>query len=95
MGAGDNMSIVKESSGLHILEVDGLGPGDGQVWFWLELGFIILAIKLGSIWSHRVHNFCLTKKIVKKKLARARINIEMTNKNAAPVVPALHIPALP
>ena len=66
MGAGDDMSIVKESSGLHILEVDGFGPGDGQGWFWLELGFIILAIKLVSICSHGVHNFCLTKKIVKK-----------------------------
>ena len=33
MGAGDDMSIVKESSGLHILEVDGLGPGDGQGCF--------------------------------------------------------------
>ena len=94
MGAGDDTSIVKESSGFHIIEVDGLGSTDGQGWSWLEIGFIILAIKLGLICSHVIHYFCLTKKIFKQKLARAGVNIEM--KDVAPVVPAvLHTPALP
>ena len=30
MGEGDNVSVVKESSGLHIFEVDNTGSGDGQ-----------------------------------------------------------------
>ena len=30
MGEGDNVSVVKESSDLHILEVDNTGSGDGQ-----------------------------------------------------------------
>ena len=94
MGAGNDTSIVKESSGFHIIEVDGLGSADGQQWSWLEIGFIILAIKLGLICRHGIHYFCLTKKILKKKLHRAQVNIEM--KDVAPVVPAvLQIPALP
>ena len=64
MGPGDNTSMVKESNGFHILEVDA--SNDGQGWSWLEIGFIILAIKLGLICSHGVHYWCITKKIVKK-----------------------------
>ena len=85
MGPGDDTSIVKESNGFHILEVDA--SNDGQGWSWLEIGFIILAIKLGLICSHVVHYFCLTKKNLKKKLAHARVNIEM--KDVAPVVPGV------
>ena len=99
MGPGDDTSMVKESNGFHILEVDA--SNDGQGWSWLEIGFIILAIKLGLICSHGVHYWCITKKIVKKKLAhaRARANIEM--KDVTPVVSGvqavqgvLQIPAL-
>ena len=85
---------MKESSGFHIIEVDGLGSADGQQWSWLEIGFIILAIKLGLICRHGIHYFCLTKKMLKKKLHCAQVNIEM--KDVAPVVPAvLQIQALP
>ena len=94
MGARNDTSIAKESSGFHILEVDGLGSTDGQGWSWLDIGFIILAIKLGLICSHGIHYFCLKKKVVETKLACAGVNIEM--KDVAPVIPAvLQIPALP
>ena len=59
-------------------------------------GFIILALKMGLMCTHAVHYFCLTKKLVKKKLTRA-VEIEMKNVNP-PVIPVpgvLNIPALP
>ena len=50
MGSGDNTSVVKESSGLHILEVDNSGStGESQGWAWNEVVCLILAIKLGLI----------------------------------------------
>ena len=45
LGEADDTSIVKESSGFHIIEVDGLGSDDGQVWSWVEIGFIIFSVK--------------------------------------------------
>ena len=94
LGDGDDTAIVKESNGFHILEVDA---SNSQGWSWLEIGFVILAIKLGLICSHAVHYFCLTKKLVKKKLTRA-VNIEMKNVTPPVVIPipgVLQIPALP
>ena len=64
MGDDDDTSIVKESNGFHIIEVDA---SNNQGWSWLEIGFIILALKLGLICSHALHYFCLTKKLVRKK----------------------------
>ena len=52
MGNGDDTSIVKESNGFHIIEVDA---SNNQGWSWLEIGFIILALKLGLICSHALH----------------------------------------
>ena len=52
LGDGDDTSIVKESKGFHIIEVDA---SNNQGWSWLEIGFIILALKLGLICSHALH----------------------------------------
>ena len=55
---------------------------------------VILAVKLGLIITHGIHYFLVTKKIVKNKIARDIVNIEMSNV-AAKEPPALQIPALP
>ena len=57
MGAGDDLSVVKESSGFHILEVDNTGSGDGQGWTWVEVVCVILEIKLGLIITNGIHYF--------------------------------------
>ena len=44
MGEGDNMSVVKESSGFHVLEVDNTGSGDGQGWSWVEVICVLMAV---------------------------------------------------
>ena len=54
---------------------------------------VILAVKLGLILTHGFHYCCVTKKIVKKKVARERAMIEMSNVAKEP--PVLEIPALP
>ena len=93
MGQGNDVANIKESTGIHLLEVDA---SNSESWSWLEIGFVILALKMGLLLSHAVHYFCLTKQLVKKKIVRA-VEIEMKNVNVTPqVVPGtLQIPALP
>ena len=93
MGDGNNVANVKESTGIHLIEVDA-SNNDG--WSWLEIGFVVLALKMGLLLSHATHYFCLTKHLVKKKVVRA-VKIKM--KNVTPPVNnvpgTLQIPALP
>ena len=67
MGDGDDISIVKELSGFHIIEVDVMGLMDGQGWSWLEIGFTLLAIKLRLVCSNVLHFFVLQRKLLRKK----------------------------
>ena len=64
MGDGNDVANVKESTGIHLIEVDA---SNNDSWSWLEIGFVVLALKLGLMLSHAVHYFCLTKHLVKKK----------------------------
>ena len=95
MGSGDDTSIVKESNGIHLIEVDA---SDTQGWSWLEIGFIILALKMGLFCSHTLHYFCLSKKLVRKKLSRDRVpDVEMMDV-IPPVISVpgvLQVPPLP
>ena len=87
------MANVKESTGIHLIEVDA---SNNESWSWLEIRFVVLALKMGLLLSHATHYFCLTNHLVKKKVVRA-VEIEM--KNVTPLVNnvpgTLQIPALP
>ena len=87
MGQGNDVANVKESTGIHLIEVDA---SNNESWSWLEIEFVVLLL------SHATHYFCLTKHLVKKKVVRA-VEIEM--KNVTPPVNnvpgTLQIPALP
>ena len=93
LGEGNDVANVKESTGIHLIEVDA-SNNDG--WSWSEIGFMVLALKLGLMLSHAFHYFYLTKHLVKKKVVRA-VEIEM--RNVTPPVDnvpgVLQIPALP
>ena len=93
MGQGNDVANVKESTGIHLIEVDA---SNNESWSWLEIGFVVLALKMGLLLSHATHYFCLTKHLVKKKVVRA-VKIKM--KNVTPPVNnvpgTLQIPALP
>ena len=70
MGSGDDTSVVKESSGLHILEVDNSGStGESQGWAWIEVVCLFLATQLGLILTHNLHDSCVTKNLVANKFA--------------------------
>ena len=64
MGSGDDTSMVKGSSGFHVIEVDASSNGKG--WSWAEIGFLVVIIKLGLICSHGFHYLCITKKMEEK-----------------------------
>ena len=42
LGEGNNVANIKESTGIHLIEVDA-SNNDG--WSWLEIGFTMLALK--------------------------------------------------
>ena len=44
MGQGNDVANIKESTGIHLLEVDA---SNSESWSWLEIGFVILALKMG------------------------------------------------
>ena len=48
LGEGDDTAIVKESNGIHLIEVDA---SNSEGWSWLEIGFVILALKFGLMCS--------------------------------------------
>ena len=64
LGDGNDVSKINTSNGIHLLEVDN---SNSNGWSWLEIGFVVLALKLGLLISHAFHYFYLTKHLVKKK----------------------------
>ena len=68
MGQRNDMANVKESTCIHLIKVDA---SNDESWSWLEIGFVVLALKMGLLLSHATHYFCLTKHLVKKKVVRA------------------------
>ena len=92
LGEGNDVANIKESSGIHLIEVDA---SNNNGWSVLEVGFVILAIKLGLILSHALQYCFHTKKLVKKKVAKA-VNIEMLKLTPPVVIPGiLEVLALP
>ena len=75
LGEGNDVSNINTSNGIHLLEVDA---SNNEGWSWLEIGFVVLALKLGLLISHAFHYFYLTKHLVKKKVVKA-VDIAMLN----------------
>ena len=49
---GNDVSNINTSNGLHLIEVDN---SNSKGWSWLEIGFVVLALKLGLLISHGLH----------------------------------------
>ena len=73
MGEGNDWANNKEYTGIHLIEVDA-SKKDG--WSFLEIGFVLLALKL--LISNAFHYMYFTKHILKKKVAKA-VDIAMLN----------------
>ena len=79
---------------LHLLEKEALEVGsDG--WSILEIGFVVLAFKLGLIVTHGLHYCFVTTNLVKKKVAKF-MELEMMKLTPKPPVVSgtLEVPAL-
>ena len=87
---GSNTANVQKSSGIHLIEVNST---DNEGWSWIEIGFVVLALKLVLMVSHTVHYCVVTKKLVKRK-----VDMEMMKTNPPAVASVaggeLHIPPL-
>ena len=92
-GSGE-VANFKESSGLHLLEIEApKGSSDG--WSILEVGFVVLVLKLGLIMTHGLHCCFVTKKLVKKRVAKS-MELEMMKLTPKPPVVSgtVEVPAL-
>ena len=88
---GDNdSSMIEQSSGFHMVEVNGadldLGSKDGKAgWSWLEFVVIVLGIIILLNCSHIAHYCLCTKRMVNKKVVR-NVQLEMSKLTTAPPV---------
>ena len=88
-------SVVQQSSGFHVLEVNGNNLGTDQCNGWSWVNYLCVGLIFGFILkcTHLMHYCFLTKGLVKKKLAR-EVSVQMkdlTNQpsNLPVVVPRL------
>ena len=88
-------SVVQQSSGFHVLEVNGNNLGSDQCNGWSWVNYLCVGLIFGFILkcTHLMHYCFLTKGLVKKKLAR-EVSVQMkdlTNQpsNLPVVVPGL------
>ena len=97
--SGENESaLVEESSGLHLLEINGsdLGSNGGNGWSWMEILCVVLGFIFVLNFTYICHYCLFTKKVVKRKVARD-VQLEMgklakaplANEGGAIIVPGL------
>ena len=93
VGSGE-VANFKESSGLHLLEIEAPEAGTDE-WSILEIGFVVLAFKLGLIVTHGLHYCFVTRSLVKKKVAKS-MELEMMKLTPKPplVSGTVEVPAL-
>ena len=97
-GESGASAIVEESSGLHLLEINGsgLGSNGGIGWSWMEILCVVLGFIFVLNFTHICHYCLFTKKVVKRKVDRD-VQLEMgkmakaplANEGKASIVPGL------
>ena len=93
---GENDSAeIKESSGFHIIEVNGadIGSGNAKEWSYMEIGFILLGLIFFLNMTHICHYCIFTKKMVKRKVKRD-MDLELGKVTKAPINDVVVVPGL-
>ena len=93
---GENdTSNIRESNGIHLLEVNTSGQESGSpgTWTYMELRFVIMVIGFLVNVSHMLHYCVITKKLVKKRVQKER-DIELAKLAIIPPTDAVVVPAL-
>ena len=84
MGGEDNKSVIQQSSGFHVLELNNSGDSDGcQGWSWSEYALVIVGFILVLKFTHILH-FCLVSKAMIKTKVAKKVAMQMKD---LPVVP--------
>ena len=93
MQGEDNNSVIQQSSGFHVLELNNSGvSGNCKGWTWTEyalgiLGFIFI-LKI----THLLHYCLVTKAIIKRKVSK--IEMEMKSLGNVPSNDVVIVPGL-
>ena len=94
---GDNESaLVEQSSGIHLLEVNGadLGSIGGKGWSWMEYICVVLGFIFLLNFTHIAHYCLITKRMVNRKVER-NVQLELGKLAKAPLAnEAVTVPGL-
>ena len=83
MQGEENNSIIQQSSGFHVLELNNSGEsGDCKGWTWTEYALGILGFVFILKITHLLHYCLFTKAIIKRKVSK--IEMEMKSLPSAP-----------
>ena len=93
MNGDQNESIVQQSSGLHLIEVNSAGGCKGN-WTWAEYSVVVLVFVFILKCSHLCHYCFVTKSLVKKKVTHEmgkQMNVLSKQPDDVVVVPGLNL----
>ena len=95
MTGENDTSEIRESSGFHVLEVNGsdISPGNANEWTYMEIGFIVLGVIFFLNMTHIFHYCVFTKKLVKRKVKKD-MDLELGRLAKVPSNDAVIVPGL-
>ena len=94
MQGEENNSVVQQSSGFHVIEVNDSGvSGKCKGWNWSEYALGILGFVFILKVTHLLHYCLFTKAIIKRKVSK--IEMEMRGLNNVPNNDVVIVPPLP
>ena len=95
MTGENDTSEIRESSGFHVLEVNGSGieSGNTSEWSYMEVGFIVLGVIFFINMTHIFHYCVFTKKLVKSKVKKD-MDLELGRLAKVPSNDAVIVPGL-
>ena len=85
MNGDKNKSIVQQSAGLNLIEVNNSGDCKGS-WSYAEYSVVLLVFVFILKCSHLCHYCFVTKKLVKKKVTQIGIQMKDLGKQPGDVV---------
>ena len=93
MQGEENNSIVQQSSGFHVLELNNSGDsGDCNGWTWTEYALGILGFVFILKVTHLLHYCLVTKAIIKRKVSK--IEMEMKSLGNVPSDDVVIVPGI-
>ena len=95
MTGENDTAEIRESSGFHVIEVNGsdIGSGNAKEWSYMEIGFIVLGFICFLNMTHICHYCIFTKKMVKRKVKRD-MELELGKVPKAPISDVVVVPGL-